>query len=299
MKTIHRSAAIALFLIFMITMTTDARSALEIRLTAEKTEFKLGEPVVVLVSVTNKGQEPVNLSPELGPEADFLQYHITNPDGKETAFSPAFVADRADFITLRMNETATGAARIFYGGNGYSFPKAGKYGVVARYKNSRSTPLEIRVLAPANDAEREQASMILDHHEVGLFLMLEGGDELADAKKQIDALTGKHPTSILTHYVRYAVAKNLSVPARNFVSKKPRAADLPRSIEMLQGLKDKDFQFYYQSKANSTLAASLSKLNRKDDARKVLQDFRKKLEGMDKLRPYYLKDIDEELDKMK
>ncbi len=299
MKTSQRSAAIALFLIFSIAMATITNGAFEIHLTAEKAEFKLGEPVVVLVSLTNKGSEPVNISPELGPEADFLQYLITDPDGKETPFSPAFVADRADFITLGKDEMATGTARIFYGGNGYSFPKPGKYSIVARYKDSRSTPFEIRVLAPANEAEREQARMILDHTEVGLFLMLEGGDELADAKKQIDALIAKHPTSILTHYVRYAVAKNLSVPARNFVSKKPRSANLPRAIEILQGLKDKDFQFYYQSKANSTLASSLAKLNRNDDARKVLQDFRKKLEGMEKLRPYYLKHINDQLDKMK
>jgi hypothetical protein len=207
--------------------------------------------------------------------------------------------DRDRFITLRKNETLTGTARIFYGGNGYTFAKAGKYSVAARYKESRSNALEIRVLDAANDAEREQAKLILDHPEVGLFLMLEGGDELADAKKQIDALISKHPNSILTHYVRYAVAKNHSVPAKNFVSKKKRGADLPKAIEILQGLKDKDFQFYYQSKANSTLAASLAKLNRKDEARKVLQDFRKKLEGADKIRPYYMKRVDEELDKIK
>jgi hypothetical protein len=299
MKTIEQLTIVAACMLICFAMTQTANGAIEIRLAAEKTEFKLGEPVVVFVSVTNKSQEPLNLSPDLGPEADFLQYLITNPDGRETAFSPLFVVDAGQAITLGKDETASSGARIFYGGDGYSFPKAGKYIVVARYKESRSNALEIRVLAAASDAEREQAKMILDHPEVGLFLMLEGGDELADAKKQIDALISKHPTSILTNYVRYAVAKNLSTPAKNFVSKKPRPADIPRSIEMLQGLKDKDFQFYYQSKANSTLATSLAKLNRKDEARKVLQDFRRKLEGTDKIRPYYLKRVDEELEKIK
>ncbi|MBI4535948.1 MAG: hypothetical protein HY708_06690 [Ignavibacteriae bacterium] len=299
MRTIHCCAAIAVFLLLLSTMTTIANGAFEITLSAEKTDFRLGEPVVLLVSLTNKGQEPVNVSPELGPEADNLQYLITNPDGKETPFSPLFVEDRADFITLGTNETARGTARVFYGGNGYSFPKPGKYSVVATFRGSKSQSLEIRVLPPANDAEREQASLILDHSEVGLFLMLEGGDELVDAKKQIDALTTKHPNSTLTHYVRYAVAKNLSVPARNFVTKKPRSADISAAVEILQGLKDKEFQYYYQDKAVRTLATSLDKLGRKDDARRTLQDFQKKLEKMEKLQPFYMKKIEDEMDRMK
>ncbi len=299
MKTIEQLPMMALCAVLCFAMVQTASGAIEIRLAAEKNEFKLGEPVVVLVSVKNTGQEPLTLSPDLGPEVDFLQYMITNPDGQTTAFNPLFVVDPGRSITLGKDETVSGGARIFYGGNGYSFPKAGKYTVVARHKDSRSNTLEIRVRAAANDAEREQAKLILDNPEVGLFLMLEGGDELAEAKKHIDALISKHPTSVITHYVRYAVAKNLSVPARNFVSKKPRPADLPKAIEILQELKDKDFQFYYQSKAASTLAASLAKLNRKDEARQVLQDFRKQLVDVEKIRNYYLKRVDEELEKMK
>lgn len=299
MKTIEQLPMTALCMVLCVAMAQTATGAIEIRLAAEKSQFKLGEPVIVLVSVKNKSQEPLTLSPNLGPEVDFLQYVITDPDGKTAAFNPLFVVDPSQSVTLGKDERVSGGARIFYGGNGYSFPKAGKYTVVARYKDSRSNALEIRVLAPANNAEREQAKLILDNPEVGLFLMLEGGDELAEAKKHIDALISKHPTSVITHYVRYAVAKNLSVPARNFVSKKPRPADLPKAIEILQELRNKDFQFYYQSKAMSTLAASLAKLDRKDEAKKVLQDYRKKLVNADRIRPYYLKRVDEELETMK
>ena len=74
-------------------------------LAADKTEFMLGEPVVVFVALTNKGQEPLKVSPQLGPEGDNIQYRIKGPDGKEKAFSPLFVEDRADFRTLATGET--------------------------------------------------------------------------------------------------------------------------------------------------------------------------------------------------
>jgi hypothetical protein len=289
--------ASVVFLLGMLTST--GYGALDITLGAEKPQFRLGEPVVLLVSVTNRGAEAVTFSPELGPEGDFLIYAVTDPDGKETPFSPLFVADRADVVTLQRDETVRGAARIYYGGNGFTFAKPGTYRVVARQGDSRSQPLEVRVLAPANDAEREQASLILGHPEVGLFLMLEGGDELVDGMQQINTLIRKYPASPLTPYVQYALAKNLSVPARNFVSRKPRGADLPKAVEMLQEVKGKEMQTYYQARAVGALATSLTKLNRKEEAAKVLQEFQRTLDRKENLRPFFLKQIERDLNKLR
>ena len=55
---------------------------------------------------------------------------------------------------------------------------------MASFKGSRSAALRLRVLPPQTSAEREQARLILSQNEVGLFLMLEGGDELAEARKR-------------------------------------------------------------------------------------------------------------------
>jgi hypothetical protein len=271
----------------------------DVALTADRTEFMLGEPVVVLVALTNKGQEPLSVSPQLGPEGGNLEYRITGPDGQEKAFSPLFVEDRANFRTLAQGETVRGAARIFYGGNGFSFPDPGTYSVVASYRDSRSSPLRLKVLPPQTNAEREQARLILGQNEVGLFLMLEGGDELAEAQKNIEQLTSRYPDALLTSYVRYAVARNLSVPARNFVSKKPRPAEIPRSISILQSLTDRNMVLYYQAGLVTTLSSLLSKTNRTEEARSVLQQFQSRLSKMENVRPYFMPEIEQRLKNMK
>lgn len=294
MKAIQLSGFLLILLSILMTLNTAGQNV-EINLAVEKNQFQLGEPVVLLVSVTNRDRTEINVPPELGPESDFLTYVVSDPDGKETAFSPLFVADYADYKALGRNETARGTARIFYGGNGYTFTRPGRYNVTAHYRDSRSRPVTLQVLQPRTDAEREQARIVLDHPEVGLFWMLEGGDELEDALNQFDTLLRDLPGSLITQYARYAMAKNYSVPARNFVSQKPRNADLPRTVEILLETKIEEMQYYYRTKAVETLATALQKLERRDEARNVLEEFSRNLEQRENLLPYFMPRIEEKL----
>ena len=208
-----------LLVIFAIAM---AEENLELQLTAEKSAFQLGEPVIVYLTVANTGSDPVNMLPFVYPEVDIYHYYIIDPDGQEIAFSPLYVDDHDTSMVLNQGGHIRGAARIFYGGHGYYFKTPGSYKVLVRYKDMQSNLLKITVRTPRNDAEQSQAALILDHPEVGLFLMLEGGDELKDAIQQIETMKREYPNSLLTAYLKYAEAKNYSVPARNFVTKKPR-----------------------------------------------------------------------------
>jgi hypothetical protein len=170
--------------------------------------------------------------------------------------------------------------------------------VFVHYQNIKSQPLRIKILSPQNEAEREQVSLILDHPEVGLFLIMEGGDELADALAQIEKLTGKYPNSILSSYLQYALAKNYSVPARNFVSKKPRDSNPTKAIDILQSIKNKDISLFYRNKVFKTLSFCLDKVGRKEEARKVTQEFREILEKKKKFQKYFIKQGKEELKKL-
>jgi hypothetical protein len=275
-----------------------AQDQLKLSVTAEKTEFLLGEPVIVYVTLINTGNEPIQVSSEFAPEKDMYSYFITDPGDSTKRFGPVFVEEPDEIKTLAKNESVGGSARIFYGGSGYFFPKPGEYTIVVHYQNIESPPFKVKVLEPRDEAEKEQASLILDHLEVGLFLMLEGGDELIDALARINTLIEKYPNSLLTSYVQYAVAKNHSVPARNFVSKKPREADLPRAIEILQSIKDKEIQLYYQGKVFTTLSTCLDKTGRKEEAKTVLQEFQKKLEEKKNLRQYFIDQIEADLQKL-
>ncbi len=276
-----------------------AQEGMKIELSAEKTTFLLGEPVVVLVKVTNTGNSPLVIPGGLEPEFDMLHYKITDPDGKATPYSPMYVADTDKRVILNKNESAYGTARIFYGGNGYSFTKPGTYKVKASFKDAQSNALAIKVSAPQNDAEREQARLILDNAEVGMFLMLEGGDELMEAHKALETLQQKYPQSVLTAYVKFAQGKNLSVPARNFVTKKPRDADLNRAIEILKSIEGAKMLMYYRLKTATTLSTCYRKSNRTQDARKVLEDMQQLLKRQKNLIPYYSGELESKLQMLK
>lgn len=290
-----------LILAMWLTLVTAAcaQDNVALRVYSEKSDFLLGEPVIVYVKFTNTGAEPMNVSPNIGPEEDFCYYQITDPDGKTKTVSPLYVYDREEYVTLKTNESVTGPARIYYGGDGYYFPKPGRYSVVVEYQGVKSNTLDLTVKEPANDAQREQASLILDHPEVGTFLMLGGSDELLDARKQMDILNRKYPDGVLTSYLLAAEANNLARPARNFVTKKPREADFQRSIEILDKLKDKDLSFYFQHKVVGTLSRCYKETGKADSARVVLESFKRKLELNRELAPYLIKSVDEQIRKIR
>ena len=271
----------------------------KLELSAEKSDFLLGEPVVVLVKVTNTGNTTMTIPGGLSPEMETLVYEISGPGGERLPYSPLYVADTDKSITLNRNESAHGAARIFYGGNGYAFPEAGAYKVTVRYKAERSAPLSLNIIAPRNAAEEKQARLILENNEVGLFLMLEGGDELAKAQEVTDTMLRDYPGSLLSAYLRYARGKNYSVPARNFVSQKPREADLSRAVELLTPLQDSGIQMFYRLKGATTLSRCLQQSGRSPEAVKVLEDLQGRLRGQPRLQPYFAPEISAQLQKLR
>lgn len=286
--------------LFLISLATGAAGQdFKLELSAEKSSFLLGEPVVVLVKVTNTSATPLNLPGGIGPEMDLLVYEISGPRGENVPFSPLYVADTDKMITLNRNESTHGAARIFYGGNGYTFPEAGDYKVTVRYKSERSAPLPLSITAPGNADEEKQARLILDNNEVGLFLMLEGGDELLKAQEVTDTMLRDYPGSLLSAYLRYARGKNYSVPARNFVSKKPRGADLPGAIEILTPLQDINILMFYRLKSTTTLSHCLQQSGRGAEARKVLEDLQGNLQGQPRLQPYFAPQLNAQVQKLK
>jgi hypothetical protein len=283
----NKISLLFLLLIFGLLLSVIAQERLTISVIAEKSEYLLGEPVVVYVMIKNSGNKTLAVSADIAPERDMYIYYITNPEGETKRFAPIFVEEPDEMKKLRRNESVGGSARIFYGGNGYTFPKSGEYQVAVHYQDTKSLHLKIKILEPGNEAEKDQANHILDHSEVGLFMMLEGGDELSDAMAQIESLNANYPDALLTAYVRYALAKNYSVPARNFVSKKPRDANLPKSIEILESLKSKEIQLYYRNKVFNTLSSNLEMVGRKEDAQNVKGEFRKIMETKENMQPFF------------
>ena len=85
------------------------------------------------------------------------------------------------------------------------------------------------------------------------------------------------------------------MPARNFVSKKPRDANPTKAIDILQSIKNKDISLFYRNKVFKTLSFCLDKVGRKEEALKVTQEFREILEKKKKFQKYFIKQGKEEL----
>jgi hypothetical protein len=264
-----------------------SRNSIEIDVVAERNEFRLGEPVVVYVSIKNTASNTAAIVPDIRPEVDNLRYYITDPEGNSTIFSPIYVVEPSKPKFLNNNESVRGVSRVFFASYGYVFEKSGEYALEVRYQNYHSPPLQINVLPPSNDAEREQAEMILGHPEVGLFLMLEGGDFLKAAIAQIKELEERFPHSILSTYFQYAVAKNFSVPARNFISKKPRGPDYEKAIEILKSIKDREISLYYRDKIFTTLVFCLDQTGQPNEAIKIKAEHKAMLEANQDFLPYF------------
>ena len=276
-----------------------AQNQLKITISTEKRSFQLGEPIVVYSTLTNLGEESIKVFSEIRPETDIYRFFITDPNGKTTSFSPIYVEEPEELTTLGPNEDIRGTARIFFGAEGYYFPISGNYQIQVQYKEVLSNLLEIKVLQARNEDEKEQAILVLEHPEMGFFLMIEGSDALSDALSQIEILNKKYPNSKLSPYFLYGMGKNFSVPKRNFLTKQPRNADLPRAIEILESIKGEEMQIYYQNKVFLTLSFCFKKQNRMEEARQVLLEFIRILDSNPNIQPYYIDQVKNELENIK
>lgn len=278
--------------LYILVSVAFGQDRLKIELSSEKIQYLLGEPVIMNVTLTNMQTRPLLVPINLGPEMDEFKYTIMGPKGDIRIFAPLYVIDGSDMISLSENESLFGNANLFFGGTGYSFSRPGIYKIMVEYQDAKSKMYSITVLEPDNEEQKEQAAIILDHREVGLFVMLEGGDELNDALEQMALLEGKYPDSPLTAYMKYAKGKNYSVPSRNFVTKKPRQADYITAIQVLSSVQRQKLQFYYQIKLSNTLLNCYKQVKQQHDAEKEHINLDKLIESRPDLQRYYRLEID-------
>ena len=54
---------------------------LELRIRTDQAQYNLGEPIVVYISLANRGNQPVGVLDYLEPEANYVQFMVTKPGG--------------------------------------------------------------------------------------------------------------------------------------------------------------------------------------------------------------------------
>ncbi|MEJ7636527.1 MAG: hypothetical protein WKF75_00695 [Singulisphaera sp.] len=207
------------------------QKGLELGIRADKDRFLLGEPVVLYVTLRNVGQAPTQVARLLDPEYDFVKYQVKEPDGDLVPFVPWAIKDHpAPQERLAPGESVQDVAKIFYGGQGWTFQQPGKYEITATYQsNVRSNSLAITVVEPEDRAARRAADLFLGSDEAGRFLLLEGGDHLSGGMRHLKQVVEEFPETPHANYANYALGSNLLVDFANFKENKPAKRSRPAS----------------------------------------------------------------------
>jgi len=235
-------------------------SNLDFRLLMGKEEYLIGEPAVAYLDLINKGNEPIEVIDQLDPSFGVVKIHIKSD--KEVLFRPYIIADAVSHTTiLKAGEKVSGTAKIFFGGEGWTFKKPGNYTVKATYKGIISIPkmeiksniVDVHIRGPSGKDERDQVNLIKGE-EQGLFLLMEGGDHLKKGIKNLVKLSKQYHDSDLAGYADLALGVNLSRNFKDFQKGSVRPANPQESVEHLQKTIDKDVDDWYKREAYFTLA---------------------------------------------
>lgn len=288
---------IAVFCCFIFFQNTNAQIKLSLK--SEKQVINMAEPVVLYVTATNAGNETVKIYEEFSPIMTEYFYLIKGPDGKEQVYTPIYIGEPSKLVSLNRGKSINGVVELFFGAGKYYFAKPGDYEIKVRHQDYYSKPIIITVVEPGTENGLKIAKNILSNQEMGLYYELGGNDELTEANKLINEFSEKDKDLDISSYFLQIKAQNLSRPARNFVSKKPRGPKYEDALKILQQTKQKELPFYYQNRNATLMAKIYTKTNRKTEAIKELEDFKNKLNGNPSLQKFYIKDLNHKIDQAK
>jgi len=247
---------------------------LELRIRADKDQFLLGEPVILFVTLRNVGGGPTRVARLLEPEYDFVKYRVREPDGDLVPFVPWAIKDHPEPEgQISPGETLQDVAKIFYGGQGWTFQQPGKYEITATYRDQvQSNTLAITVVEPKDPAARRAADLFLGSDEAGRFLLLEGGDHLSDGMRHLKQVAEEFPDTPHANYANYALGANMLVDFANFKENKLRKAEPRPASDYLEKAKAKPAGLFVRARSNALLIDAYSKTGEQDKAEAARRD---------------------------
>lgn len=179
---------------------------------SSRSEVLLGEPVRLIVSLTNCSSVTQTERNLLAPEYGLLSVWVQRPStAKEELYSPAI---RRDGRGKRATEIAPGEAidaelPIYYGRDGWVLDREGVYSIRVEYPVGRdyiqSDSIEIRV-SPGDDANQLAAAHAFMQPHASLFYFLTGGDE--EGEYELEQIVKTYPDTVSASYSRLAIELN-------------------------------------------------------------------------------------------
>ncbi len=267
-------STLVLLLVMILSSGAEAQDIpLEIKITSEKTTFLLGEPIIVRVTLTNRGRSPLKIIPLLDPAYHFVRFTILTPAGDTTQFSPVFYKEKVvEAVSLAAGQSRSEDAPLYYGSQGYTFGTSGTYFITGTYAGISSKPIAIVVDSAETADERAAADMML-RDKVGLFILVGGAESLKTELSDLKKLQETYPRTILAAYASYALGIYYSRSGRNFEANKVRKPSLDQSTSYLIQSLQIPLPSHFRIHEYSQIVYNLIEAKKMDEARRYLSDF--------------------------
>lgn len=204
-----------------------------LQLFSPRSEVLLGEPVSLIVSLTNCSSETVSERDLLAPEFGLLSVWVQRPgEAKELLYSPPVRRDgrgkRA--VKLPPGESLHAELPVYFARGGWVLDREGIYRVRVEYPVGKSyiesEPVELRV-SSTRDKQQLTAARAFMQPNASRFYFLTGGD--AKGQAELEQITDAFPDTVWASYSRLAIDLN-QVLSSDSVARKASCQLLRESI---------------------------------------------------------------------
>lgn len=218
---------------------------LRLQIAVERDSYLLGEPVYLMLQLSNSGGQAQRVFGSLDP-SDGATEIIVSDGSEERRFVPLVETDSDEtvMVSLSPGDTAGSVAPVFFGANGWTFPVPGRYSLSAVYRTPageaaftevRSAALRIEVVATGDGSGEFLVGESAASLEAGKFLTWQAGDHLEAGRAHLQSLLSRYPRSDLADYVNSALSRSYG---RRFLDYRTRQVRPPNCELALSHLRN-------------------------------------------------------------
>lgn len=155
---------------------------LELKLTLNTNQIKLGEPLPLTWKIMNNSKETISIPDEISLESQHAYISVIDPDGNLTRVTPFTIEEgEGNYQNLESGKESEAKTNLFWSSFGFAFKKPGRHIVdvtVAWQDDNEITrgvkqTTSIWVDYPISDEDNKVASLLLDN-QVGMLISLGG-----------------------------------------------------------------------------------------------------------------------------
>lgn len=211
--------------------------ALTLQLRFDREEVVLGEPVVAYLTVKNTGSAARTIPSDLRPEYGACRFDIATEGQQPRPFLPWIAKDSDAVQSLPPGGEKSAVIKLFYGANGWTFKTAGVYTVATRCLGAVAPEATIRVTTSESASDKAAAEMVLSEPQAGLFLMVDGADNLTKGLavlQKVGAIGVTQRASVLAAYANASLGLNAGKGFVDLKTGESRQADRAKAVQYLQ-----------------------------------------------------------------